>query len=157
MRDIGLSSSSWTFLDLASLIMAALAIFLFRKAALQERFLVQAGWLAGAVLAGFMGVTLVGGLSLAQWVILALAAFFWHAFLLEPPPSRYYLRPLYHTGYWYLIVLCVLGKTWMVSLLIAGLYLAGYLAIKFLIRDYERACVSGAAVPQEQEISGMPR
>ena len=157
MRDIGFGGSAWSFLDLASLLLAAGAILLFRRAALQERPLLQMGWVLAAVAAGFLGVTLVGGLSLFQWVILALAAFFWHAFLPETPPARYYLRPLYQSGYWYLIVLSILGKAWIVSLVAAGLYVAGYLLIKRLIRDYECGCALPAGEPPEDEVSGMSR
>lgn len=120
--------------------MAVGAAVLFRRASFQPRFRAQLCWLLGGAVAG-LAAALAGGISVLQLILLGIVAFLWHAFLKEPAPSRYYWEPLYHSGLAFLVVLNLFlaGGGWTVPLLATAFYVAGYLAVKFMIRDYERA------------------
>jgi hypothetical protein len=158
MRGIGFDGPLVTFQGLFSLVLAAGSMVLFRQAALRDRFALQAAHVLGAAVAGFAAVTLVGRFNIPQAAVLLVAAFLWNAFLQEPSPTQYYLRPLYQSGYWYIITLSLIGRNWTGCLAILGIYLVGYLVAKFLIRDYERAIAMSLSSHHEKtEVSGFSR
>lgn len=117
------------------------SLLIFRLAAVQPRFGRQIGWLLLAGTLGGTSLVLVDGFHLFSVLLIAFALWAVHCFLKPPRHGRYYNRPLYQSGYWFLFLVnwMVIRCEWAGLVALSILYILAYLASKLFLREYEAA------------------